>query len=155
MQAELGQAGELLGDGELHVMAGDALVVGGGLVVDQAAVGEVGGGDDDAAGALAVGGSGLVVGGHGGLEGGDGLDRDRGAGDDGEELGQLGLHLRDVAAEVVEDLVGGGGDVLGVGLERFAEAGEVVEAFLMRDDEHLGLDAGDLLAGRSRGSARG
>ena len=76
--AELGQAGELLRDGELHVVAGDALVIGGGLVVDEAAVGEVGGGDDDAAGALAVGGAGLVVRGNGGLEGGDGLDGDRG-----------------------------------------------------------------------------
>ena len=38
MQAELRQALELLRHADLHVMAGNALVIGDGLVVDQRAV---------------------------------------------------------------------------------------------------------------------
>ena len=131
VEAELGQAFELLLDGELHVMAGDAFVVGDGLVVDEGAVGVVGYGDGDAAGAVAVGSAGLVVGGDAGLEGGDGFDGDGAVGQDGEELGEFGLHLRDVVAEVVEDLLFGRGGVLGVVLDGVAEGGEVFVAGLV------------------------
>ncbi len=86
MLAELRQAGQLLGDRQLHMMAGNALVIGGGFVVDQRAVGEIGGGDDDAAGALTVWRAGLVVGGRGGLEIRDRLDGDGRARNDGEQL---------------------------------------------------------------------
>ncbi len=57
-------------------MSGDAFVIGDGLVVDERALSEIGGGDDDAAGALAVGSAGDVVGGCGGLEYRDGFDGD-------------------------------------------------------------------------------
>ncbi len=59
VEAELGQALELLLDGELHVMAGDAFVIGDGLVFEhERAVGEVARGDDDSAGTFAVGSAG-------------------------------------------------------------------------------------------------
>ena len=55
MLAEFGQAGHLLRHGQLHVMARDALVVGGRLIIDEAAVGEVRGGDDHPPGRLPSG----------------------------------------------------------------------------------------------------
>jgi hypothetical protein len=55
-------------------MAGNAFVVLDGLVEEQGAVGEVAGGDDDAAGTFAIGRAALVVCGRGGLEGGGGFD---------------------------------------------------------------------------------
>ena len=70
MQAKLGQAGELLLHGELHVMSGNAFVISRRLVVDQRALGEVGGGDHDAAGTLAVRRAGDVVSCGGSLKGG-------------------------------------------------------------------------------------
>ena len=144
VQAELGQPGELLLDGKLHVMAGNAFVIGDGFVIDERAVREIGSGHDDAAGALAVRSAGNVVGCGRRLEGGYGLDRDRRLGQEGEELRKFGLHLGDVMAEVVENLVGGSGNVFGIGFERSAEGGEVGEAFFFGDDRHLGLDALDL-----------
>ena len=65
--AEGGDAGELLGDGDLQVVAGDAFVVGDGLDGVEVAVGGVVGVDQQAAGAAAVGRAGLVVGGRRGL----------------------------------------------------------------------------------------
>src|SRR6266853_576266 len=102
-------------------MSGDAFVVSDGLVVDQRALSEVGGGDDDAAGSLAVGSAGDVVGGGGGLECGDGFDGHWRSGKQSEELREFGLHLGDVVAEVLEDLLGGGGDVFGIAFERGAK----------------------------------
>ena len=55
VETELGQTCELLLNRDLHVMAGDAFVVGDGLVEQQRSVGEVAGGDDDAPGSFAVG----------------------------------------------------------------------------------------------------
>ena len=42
-------------------------------------------------------------------------------GKQGEELRKFRLHLRDVVAEVVEDLLRGGRNVFGIGFERRAE----------------------------------
>ena len=53
--AEGGQAGQLLLDGDLQVMAGDSLVVGDGLDIGQRAVGEVVGVDIDLPGRLPSG----------------------------------------------------------------------------------------------------
>ena len=127
------------------MVAGDAFVVGDGFVVDEGAVGVVGYAYGDAAGAAAVGSAGLVVGGGSGLIGGDGFDGDGAVGQDGEELRELGLHLRDVFAEGVEDLFFGGGGVLGVVLDGVAEAGEVFVAGLVGDVGHLGGDALDFV----------
>ncbi len=149
VKAELRQALELLLDRELHVMAGDAFVVGDGLVFEQGAVGEVAGGDADAAGAFAVGCAGLIVGGVGGLEDGNGFDGDGAAGDEGEELREFGLHLRDVAAVVVEDLLGGGGDPLGIVVDGGAEGGQILEARIVGEARHLGGDAGDFVEAES------
>src|SRR5260370_35075395 len=84
-------------------MSGDALVVGDRLVINERALGEVGGGDDDAAWALAIRGAGDVVGGSGGLEGRYGLDRDRRLRKQSEELRKFRLHLGDVVAETGEN----------------------------------------------------
>src|SRR6266851_6614182 len=102
-------------------MSGDAFVIGDGLVVDERTLSEIGGGDDDAAGVLAVGSAGDVVGGCGGLECGDGFDGDWRLGKQSEELREFGLHLSDGVAEVLEDLLGGGGDVFGISFERGAK----------------------------------
>src|ERR1035437_6249498 len=124
-------------------MSGDAFVVGGRLVVNERALGEVGGGDDDAAGVLAVRGAGDVVGGSGGLEGRYGLDRDRRFRKKSEELREFWLHLGDVVAEIFEDLLRRGGNVLGISFERGPERGQVGEALLLGNRRHLGLDAVD------------
>src|SRR5207253_2057052 len=98
VQPEFRQSGELLLNGELHVMAGNALVIGDGLVVDGGPVGEVGGCYDDAPGALAVGRAGDVMRGSRRLKGRNGFDGDRRLRKQGEELRKLRLHLRDVMA---------------------------------------------------------
>src|SRR5258708_39823081 len=89
-------------------MSGDAFVISDGLIVDERALSEVGGGDDDAAGALAVGSAGDVVGGCGGLECGDGFDGRWRSGKQSEELREFGLHLGDVVAGVLRGTLGGG-----------------------------------------------
>ena len=98
-------------------MSGDAFVVGDRLVVDQRALREVGGRNDDAPGALAVRGAGDVVRGSGRLKCGYGFDRDRRLWKKGEELRKLRLHLGDVAAEIVQDLLRRGRDVFGIRFE--------------------------------------
>src|SRR5208282_694066 len=98
------------------------------------------GGDDDAAGALTVGSAGDVVSSGGGLEGGYGFDSDGRFRQKSEQLGQFRFHLGDVVTVVVEDLLGRGGNVFGIGFEGFAERGEIGEAFFFGDHGHLGLD---------------
>ena len=105
---------------------------------------EIGGGDHDAPGAFAVGRAGLIVRGRRRLEIRYGLDGDRRAGDVAEQIRKLGLHLRNVLAEVLENLLGGGRDVLGIGFQRLAERGQIRKSQAFGDGEHLGLDAFDL-----------
>src|SRR5208283_3153361 len=125
-------------------MSGNAFVVGDRLVVDERALGEVRGGDHDAAGTLAVGSAGNVVGGSGSLECGYGLDRDRRLRKKSEKLRKLRLHLRDVVAEIFENLLRGSRFVFGIGFERCPERGEVGEALLLGNSGHLSLDTVDL-----------
>src|SRR5271155_6217513 len=99
-------------------MSGDAFVVGDRLIVDQRALSEVGGGDNNAAGAPAIWRAGNIVGRSGSLECRYGFDGDRRLGKQGEELREFRLHLSDVVAEIVENLVRGGRNVLGIGFER-------------------------------------
>src|SRR5208283_272259 len=98
-------------------MSGDALVVSDCLVVDERAPRKVGGGHDDAAGALAVRSAGNIVGRSGRLKGGYGFDGDRRLRKQGEELRKLRLHLCDVVAEIVQYLLGRGRNIFGIGLE--------------------------------------
>src|SRR5690349_15855939 len=58
VEAELGQPGELLLHGELHVMAWNAFMVGDGFVINKRAIRKIGCGHNNAAGSLAVGSSG-------------------------------------------------------------------------------------------------
>src|ERR1700722_3097460 len=95
-------------------MSGNAFVIRDGLVVNQRAFGKVRSGNDDAAGPLAVWSAGDVVRRGRGLERGDRFDRDRRFWQQGEKLGKLRLHLRDVVAEIVEDLLGGTRNIFGI-----------------------------------------
>src|ERR1700691_6640493 len=98
-------------------MSGNAFVVSDRFVVDERALGEVGSGDNNAAGALAIRGAGDVVSCSSGLKGRDCLDRDRRFREQSEELGKLRLHLGDVVAKIVEDLIGGCRNVFWIGFE--------------------------------------
>src|ERR1022692_4504874 len=111
-------------------MAGNAFMVGDGLISDQRAIREVGSGDDNAAGALAVRRARDIVGCGCGLERGDGLDGDRRLWKKREKLRKFRFHLRDVAAEIVKDVLGGGRNVFGIGLERSPEGGKVSKSLL-------------------------
>src|ERR1019366_2436114 len=95
-------------------MPGYALVIRDGFIVDEGALAEVGGGHDHATRALAIWRAGLVVRGHGRLEIRDGFDSDGRAWDEAEQFGKLRLHLRDVLAEILDNLFSGGGYVLGL-----------------------------------------
>src|SRR4029077_246363 len=98
-------------------MSGNAFVKGDCLVVDQRALREIGGGDDDAAGSLAVRSAGHVVGCSGGLEGGYGFDGDGRLRKKSEELWKFRLHLGDVVARVFEDLLVGSRNVFRIRFE--------------------------------------
>src|ERR1700730_8538796 len=144
MLAKLRQAGHLLCDGPLHVMPGYALVIRNGLVVDQRAVGEMRSGHYHSARSLTIRRTGLIVSSHRRLEIRDGFDGDRRARDVAKQLRQLWLHLCDVLAKVLEDLICGDRAVAGVGLERFPIRRKVGKAFMMRNDQHVSLDSLDL-----------
>src|ERR1700674_2148970 len=98
-------------------MSGDALVIGDRLIVDQRALREVGGGDDDAAGTLAVRSAGDVVGCSRGLEGWYGCDGDWRLRKKSEKLWKFRLHLGDVVPEVFENLLRRRWNVFGISFE--------------------------------------
>ncbi len=125
-------------------MSGDTFVVGDRLVVDERALCEVGGGNDNAAGALAVRSAGDVMGCIGRLEDRYGLDGHRRFGKQVEEPRKLRFHLGDVVAEIVEDLFRGGRSVFGIGFEGSPERGKIGKALFFGDHHHLGLDAVNL-----------
>src|SRR5258708_24975815 len=54
------------------------------------------------------------------------------------------MHLRDVFAEIIENLLRRGRYVPGIGFQGVAEGGDIVESQLAGDDEHLALNAVDL-----------
>ena len=58
-----------------------------------------------------------------------------------EQFRKFWLHLRDVAAEIIEDLLGGRRNILRIGLQRRAERSHIREAFFFGDNQHLRLDA--------------
>ena len=143
MEAELRQPCELLLHRQLHVMSGDAFMVGDCLVVDERALREIGGGNDDATGALAVRRAGHVMGCSGRLECGYGFDGDWRLRKKSEELRKFRLHLGNVVAEGFEDLLGRSRNVFRIRFEGGPEGGKVGEALFLGDSYHLGLDAVD------------
>jgi hypothetical protein len=76
MPEKVGQAVQLLRHRLLHVMSGNAFVIGNGFVEDQGARGEIGSRHDDPAGVFAVRRADLVMSRPYGLEGGYGLNGD-------------------------------------------------------------------------------
>src|SRR5580704_9029311 len=104
-------------------MSGDAFVVGDGFVIDERALSKLGSGHHDAAWAFAVRSAGHVVGCSGGLKGRYCFNGDRRLGKKGEKLRKFRLHLSNVAAEIVEDLIGGGRNVFGIRFEGSPESG--------------------------------
>src|SRR5258707_14283418 len=71
------------------------------------------------------------------LEGRDRLDSYGRLREKSEELGQFGLHLGNVAAKVVENLLSGGGFGFRISLERCGEKGEIREALFFRHHRHF------------------
>jgi hypothetical protein len=75
---------------------------------------------------------------------GHGLDRDRRTWDDGEQVRQPGLHLGDVLAKYLDDFRRGCRLVFRIALEGLAEGREIRETLLVRNGQHVGLNAIDL-----------
>src|ERR1700722_3014933 len=92
-------------------MARNTFVVSDGLVIDKGSFRKIRSCYYDAAGAFAVWRSIVVVGRGGGLEGRNGFDGNRRLRQQGEKLRQFGLHLRDIAPKVFEDLVRRSGNI--------------------------------------------
>src|SRR5207302_7854889 len=113
--AKGGKSGQSLGDRNLHVMAGDAFVIGSGLAGDQRTVLVVASVDHHSSAARAIGGAGYVFGGGRVVpaEFFDGLDIELGGWEQAEELGKLGRHVGDVAPVGLENLLAGSGAQLG------------------------------------------
>ena len=159
MRAEFRQAGELLRYRKLHVMAGDAFVVGRGFVENGRAMRKIRGGHHHAARTLAIRRTGLIVGGVGRLESRNRFDGDRRFRQQRKKFGQLRLHLGDIAAVIVQNLVGGGGNVFRIIFQRRAECSQIGETLFFGDDRHLGLNAIDFaqadLVNFVRGHMRG
>src|SRR5713226_7145356 len=110
------------------MVAGNAFMVSDRFIVDQCALRKVRGGDHNAAGSLTVRSASHIMARRGGLEGRNRLDSHRRLRKQGEELGQFGLHLRNVVAKVLENLLSGGRLVFGIGSEERAKRSEVREA---------------------------
>src|SRR6476619_521103 len=121
-------------------MSWNAFMVGDGLVIDERAVRKIGCGHNDAAGSLAVRSSGYIVSCSGSLERRYGFYRDRRFGQQIEKPCEFGLHLGNVAAEIIKNLLRGGRNVFGIGLERSSVGGKVTEACLLGDCQHLALN---------------
>src|SRR6202035_3745749 len=98
-------------------MSGNAFVVGDGFVVNQRASSEIRCGDDDAARAFAIRSAGYVMSCRGRLERGNGFNRDRRFGKESKKLRKFRLHLGDVVAEIVEDLLCRSRNVFGISFE--------------------------------------
>src|SRR5271155_4652765 len=98
-------------------MSWNSFVISDSFIIDERALGEVRGGNNDATGPLAVRSSSDVVSCSRGLEGGYRFDGDWRLGKKCEELREFRLHLRDVVAEIVEDLLGRSRNVFGIRLK--------------------------------------
>ena len=145
MLAKLGQAGHQLGDRALHMVSWYAFVIRHGLIVNQRTVSEIGRCDTDPARPLAVRGARLVMGGVRALEIRNGFDRHGGPRNIAEQFRQFRLHLRDVLAKVIQNLLSRGRNVLRICLQRVAKRSQIGKTLPMRYDQHVGLDALDLL----------
>ena len=123
MQAEFRKPGELLGHGDLHVMAGYAFVIGSRLNADQRAVLIVAGIHINNARARSIGRSLAVVGGCGGFlaERLYRLHLHLRFWKQAKKFGKLRLHLRDVMTISFEDLVAGSWRDLWVSWKRCAK----------------------------------
>src|SRR5205085_7409946 len=141
-----GEAGQLLGDGNLHVMAGDALVVRGRLHGDGLARPRLARVHLDAARAGAVGGAGLVLRPRRLLlaEGLGRDDDDLRARQAAEEPRQLRVHLIDVVAIEIEDLLARLRAQIRILVGGLLHRFQVVVAEALGDAEELALDARDL-----------
>ncbi len=140
MPAKLRQVRQLLGHRHLHVMAGNPLVIGGRLIVDEGAMREVGSGDNDPARPRAIRRSGLVVGRRRRLESRYGFHGYGRAGNIGEELRQLALHLGEVLAIVIDESARRRSECTWDSFQGSVERGQIRKALLLCNRQHLGLD---------------
>ena len=88
----------------MHVVPGNSLVIGDSLIVDERALAEIRNCHNYPAWSFAIGCACLVVSGIAGLEIRHRLHGDRRARHNAKQLRQLGLHLRDVLAEILDNL---------------------------------------------------
>src|SRR5579859_1011592 len=143
VEPKLGQAGELLLHRKLHVVARNAFMVRNRFVVDQRALGELGGCHHHATRTLAVRSARDIVRGGRGLERRNRLDRHRRFREEREQVRKLGFHLRNVVPKVVQNLIRGRGYVFGVGLQGRTKRSQVRETLLLGNYQHLRLDTFD------------
>lgn len=144
--AEGRKFGQFLGDGDLHVMAGNALVVGGGFDIEQQTFFKIAGVDHDVSRTGAIHG-GILIGGGGcflfaKLLNGKNLQFR--FGEPAEKFGEFGIHLVDVFGVEIQDLFAGMGVKFGIsgdgGVERF----EIAKSEFGGDGLHAGFDFFDL-----------
>src|SRR5271154_5308330 len=105
---------------------------------------EVGGGDNDAPGARAIGRTRNIMRGIAGLRSWNSFHGDRGLGEYCKEFGKPGLHLRDVAGKIVDDLIGRLRDVFGICGDRNAIGLQVAITLLKSESVHRLSNASDL-----------
>ena len=138
MQPELRQVRQRLGNADLHVMTWNAFVVSHGFVVNQRSRSRVGHGHDDAAGPFPIRRATDVMGGRGFGEIRDRFHGYRRCRQQPEELRQLRLHLVDVFLKVIHDLLLAFRLPIRVGVDRFAEAGEILLSLGLCELSHFG-----------------
>ena len=139
--AEVGQVVQLLRNGDLQVMAGNALVIRDGFYLVEIALGGVIQVDAQTARPAAVRRARLVIGGIHVLRNvvGNRGNLKRSLGQPAKELRQLRLHRPNVAAIGCHKRLGRRGMQLGIGLQSRAKALQIREAQLLRNGQHLGL----------------
>src|SRR6266436_4170819 len=94
------------------MVAGDAFMVSDRFIVNQRALRKVGSSDHHAAGSLSVRSASHIMTSRRGLERRNRFDRHRRLREQGEELGQFGLHLRDVVPKILKNLLSGRWQIL-------------------------------------------
>src|SRR5260370_19594840 len=118
VKTKLRPAGKPLLDGNLQVMAGDAFVVGLSLVAEQLSMRIVGSRNHDASWPSAIRSAKNIVSGIIRLEGRRSFNSQRSFRKHSKEFKQAWLHLANVTAEVIDDLIRRFRDVLRITIER-------------------------------------
>ena len=144
MKTKLGQAGESLLDGNLQVMPRDTFVVSLSLIAEQSSMRIVGSGDDDASRPGSIRSTENIMSGIVGLGSRRGFHRQRRFRKHAEEFRQTWLHLANIAAEVLDDLIRRFRYVFRIAIERGAKAAQISVACFDREIGEQAIDSFDL-----------